>query len=268
MAYDMTLRPPLSISFGLLLASTPLLANTLADVQVIVHPSNAISTLRREQLSKLFLKETILWDDNRKVVPIELSKGNSLRSAFAENVHRQNSDALERYWLKHIYSGKKTPPRELASEQDVLDFVRSNPGAIAYISSATPATGVRVVELESATEGSASRESQRQEILAALDRYEAALEAKNLNELKAIWPNLAQLRAKAKAISDSFKFTRQLEVDLEVTDLKISRDAATVTCRRRDEMVLSNGKPLVNETTATFQLRRRVTSWIIESIEG
>ena len=84
----------------------------------------------------------------------------------------------------------------------------------------------------------------------------------------AIWPSLARRPAEAKKISNSFRLTPQLRVDLEIADLEFTGSSAIVTCSRRDELTLSRGKPIVNESTVTFLLRRYDGDWIIESITG
>jgi hypothetical protein len=53
---------------------------------------------------------------------------------------------IAEFWRQQIFSGRNVPPVEKASDSEVLEFVRSNPGAIGYVSSSTsPAPDVKVV---------------------------------------------------------------------------------------------------------------------------
>jgi ABC-type phosphate transport system substrate-binding protein len=41
---------------------------------------------------------------------------------------------VKSYWQQQIFSGRDVPPPEKQTENDVVAFVRSNPGAIGYVS--------------------------------------------------------------------------------------------------------------------------------------
>ena len=53
---------------------------------------------------------------------------------------------IAEFWRQQIFSGRNVPPVEKASDAEVLDFVRGNPGAIGYVSASTSlAPDVKVV---------------------------------------------------------------------------------------------------------------------------
>jgi hypothetical protein len=55
---------------------------------------------------------------------------------------------VKSFWQRQIFSGSGVPPQERASDEEVLDFVRANPGAVGYVSSDTPnGAGVKVLEV-------------------------------------------------------------------------------------------------------------------------
>ena len=54
--------------------------------------------------------------------------------------------AVKSYWQQQIFSGRGVPPTERSTDSEVLAYVRSNPNAIGYVSSAAALGGsVKVV---------------------------------------------------------------------------------------------------------------------------
>lgn len=113
----------------------------------------------------------------------------------------------------------------------------------------------------------AAENADRQAVLEVLERYEEAMEAKDLEALKELWPRLREIKAEARTISMSFDLTRSLDLDLEVSNVEIGRDEAIVECVRRDEITLTNGEIFENESFVRFRLRRAEGGWRITSLE-
>lgn len=115
---------------------------------VIVHSSNAEIGLTKSELSRLFLKRVARWKDERPVVPVDLDEGSPVRRSFSRAIHGRDVPAIKSYWQQQIFSGRGVPPREVDSEEEVVRLVGRNPGAIGYVSTAAPLTGVKVVKIE------------------------------------------------------------------------------------------------------------------------
>ena len=49
--------------------------------------------------------------------------------------------AVESYWQQQIFAGKEVPPAAKPSDEEVLAYVRSTPGAIGYVSAGASTTG-------------------------------------------------------------------------------------------------------------------------------
>ena len=115
---------------------------------VVVSASNPITSLKRDEASKLFLKKTAKWSDGRDVAPVDQPEGSPVREAFTKAVMKKSVAAVKSYWQQQIFSGRNVPPAERASDGDVLNFVRANPAAIGYVSvTAQVGSGVKVVSV-------------------------------------------------------------------------------------------------------------------------
>lgn len=141
--------PGICAGLGLLLMAGVSSAQSASPFKVIVNASNAVSSLTKVRASRLFLKKTTKWDSGGKVQPVDQLKSSSLRQAFSEQIHDKDVRSVDSYWQTQLFAGRATPPPELASDAEVLSYVRSNAGAIGYVAEgAVLGDGVRVVEIE------------------------------------------------------------------------------------------------------------------------
>jgi ABC-type phosphate transport system substrate-binding protein len=113
--------------------SSPLAAQS-QEFTVIVNASNPVASLPRDDVAKLFLKKTVSWASGQAVAPVELPPTAKARVEFARDILNKSVGQVKSYWQQQIFSGRDVPPPEKQSENDVVAFVRSNPGAIGYVS--------------------------------------------------------------------------------------------------------------------------------------
>jgi ABC-type phosphate transport system substrate-binding protein len=129
----------------LLLVVRPSHGAEVAGFQVVVHPSNPLTEVKRSQLAQLFLKKSTQWPSGQPALPVDLGDGSPVRAAFSDNVLKRSVPAVRAYWQQRIFSGRDVPPAEKATEADVLGFVRANPGAVGYVASGVAPAGVKVL---------------------------------------------------------------------------------------------------------------------------
>ena len=121
---------------GVLVAPRPAAAQSVR-YKVIVNAANPASVLMASELSRIYLGTANVWPDRTLVLAIDQKNG-SLRETFLHDIVGKDSTTLSRYWEQAIFSGKGVPPRTLSSDGEIVDFVRKNPGAIAYVDASTP----------------------------------------------------------------------------------------------------------------------------------
>ena len=97
-----------------------------------------------------------------------------------------------------------------------------------------------------------------------LTRYRSALEARNLDALKRLWPGLTVPAQEAMRI----EFQHASRITVEIVDPRITGtgDTATVNFIRRYEVFTVEGEPLQSESHATMEVRLTGGSWVIERI--
>jgi len=118
---------------------------------VIVHATNQVAQISKQELSQFFLKKVKHWkDSDAEVLPVDLVDTLPVRERFSEAVHNRDIASIKAYWQKQIFSGRGVPPEEKKSEAEVLQYISDNPGAIGYISGGTPIDeyeNVKVVDI-------------------------------------------------------------------------------------------------------------------------
>jgi ABC-type phosphate transport system substrate-binding protein len=107
-----------------------------ARFRVIVHPTVKGSQIPRAALSSIFLKRASKWGDGSAVKPVDQSLRSTLRMSFSADVLQQDLMEIQMYWQREIASGHVPPPVK-ASDEEIVSFVASTPGAIGYVSAGT-----------------------------------------------------------------------------------------------------------------------------------
>ena len=118
------------------------------DFKVIVNSANSTSELTADAAAKLFLKQTPKFPNGTAAQPVDQGKGSPLRATFSKAVLGRAVAAVETYWQQQIFAGKEVPPPSKASDDEVVAYVKANPGAIGYVSSGTSTAGVKVVDIK------------------------------------------------------------------------------------------------------------------------
>ncbi|HUQ88835.1 MAG TPA: TonB family protein [Vicinamibacterales bacterium] len=132
-----------------LLAGTPVAAQD--GYRIVVNPSNPVSSLSKGQVSKLFLEKTT-WDDGAAAAPVDLLPASPVREGFSKDVLGLSVPAAVDRMLAATRVAGGNPPPAVASDREVLAYVRLKPGAIGYVSLAADITGVKVVAVGGKTE--------------------------------------------------------------------------------------------------------------------
>lgn len=119
--------------------------------RIVVNPSNPVSSLSKGQVSKLYLDKTT-WDDGAVAAPIDLLPSSPVREGFSRDVLGLTVPAvIDRIREVAKVSGGNPLPA-VASDREVLAYVRLKTGAIGYVSLAADVTGVKVVAVGGKTE--------------------------------------------------------------------------------------------------------------------
>jgi len=115
-----------------------------AQVVVIVNPKSGISTLSNEQLASLYLGKASSLPGG-VTQALDLPESSPAREQFYSKATGKNAAQVKAIWARLAFSGKATPPKELASAAEVKKQVASQPDAIGYIEKSAADGSVKTV---------------------------------------------------------------------------------------------------------------------------
>src|SRR5882672_9352552 len=139
------LWPVLALPLVLATRPAPLRAQDLS-YRVVVHVTNPVTRLTREQTSQIFLRVVTLWDNRKPVLPVDQPADSPVRRAFTKQVHRRTTASVQTYWQQQTFAGRGVAPPERASDAEVLAYIRQFPNGIGYVTAdATLGSDVKVV---------------------------------------------------------------------------------------------------------------------------
>jgi ABC-type phosphate transport system substrate-binding protein len=131
----------------LILGRTPIEAASSAPYRVIVHHDVKGARISRGALTSIFLKQAPKWGDGIAIHPVDQSVRSEVRRSFSGDILLQGVVEVQIYWQRRMSLGV-TPPPVKGTDEEVVRYVANTPGAIGYVSSATPLPeSVKAVEL-------------------------------------------------------------------------------------------------------------------------
>ena len=131
--------------FGAALAAAALAAgNAAAELVVIVNPKNPATALTADQVAQIYLGRAGSFPSGGAATPLDLKEG-ALRDEFYAKVTDKNPGQVKAFWSKQMFSGKASPPRELASPAEVKRAVAGDASAVGYIDRAALDSSVKEV---------------------------------------------------------------------------------------------------------------------------
>jgi ABC-type phosphate transport system substrate-binding protein len=120
---------------ALVLAAAP----ALAEVVAVVGAKSPAATMNNEQVAQFFLGKS------NTMTPIDQPEGSPLRNEFYKKVADKDASQAKALWSKLVFTGKATPPKEVAGSAEVKKAVAADPKAIGYIEKSAVDATVKVV---------------------------------------------------------------------------------------------------------------------------
>lgn len=126
---------------------------------MVINEANPTPEMAVKMVSRIFKKQRSRWeaweeegpDESKnkvKVEPVDREPKADVRGLFSRKVHGRSASAIVSFWQKQIFSGRDAPPKQEASNQKVLDYVREHREAIGYVSSSvTLGKGVKELKI-------------------------------------------------------------------------------------------------------------------------
>jgi len=109
-----------------------------AEVVVIVSAKSTASTMTADQIAQIYLGKST------QMKPVD-SGDAPVRSQFYAGVAGKDAAQVKAIWSKLVFTGKATPPKELATSAEVVKAVAADPTSLGYVERTAVDPSVKIV---------------------------------------------------------------------------------------------------------------------------
>ncbi len=121
---------------------------TAQSYKVIVNSKNTITSINKSEISQIFYKKKKNWSDGQAIVPVDLSSSSPVRAEFTKNIHAKSVAAIRNYWQQAAFTGAGIAPVEKLTDEEVIDYVKTHPGGIGYVSVSAKLSDVKEISVQ------------------------------------------------------------------------------------------------------------------------
>jgi len=122
-----------------------LIGHSQAQVAVVVGAKSGATAMTAAQVADLFLGKSDQMAGQGTALLLDHPEGDALRDQFYTKVTGKSAAQVKAAWSRLVFSGKATPPKELANSSEVKKIVASNPNSIGYIEKSAVDSSVKVL---------------------------------------------------------------------------------------------------------------------------
>ncbi len=116
-------------------------------VTVVCNESVTADKLTKDNIQEMFMGRKTRWNDGQKIVLSTLKEGPAHEAFLNEYVESTPQQFLT-HWKKQVYTGRGKMPMSFNTTQELIDFVKKNPGAIGYVPSAEYQNQAKSITIE------------------------------------------------------------------------------------------------------------------------
>ena len=116
-----------------------------AQVAVVVGARSTASTLTTEQAASLFLGKSEQLPGVGVALLLDQPESAAVREFFYTKVTGKSAAQVKATWSRLVFSGKATPPKEIANSEAVKKLVAANPNTVGYIEKSAVDSTVKVL---------------------------------------------------------------------------------------------------------------------------
>lgn len=116
----------------LLLIFTPVqltVAAPLQSIVIVINTTDKNLVLNKQQIRHIYMGGAL----SNHFKPVHLPQGNPMRVDFNTKVVGLTESRMQAYWAQMKFTGRSSPPIELSSVDEVIDYLKRVDNAVAYL---------------------------------------------------------------------------------------------------------------------------------------
>jgi ABC-type phosphate transport system substrate-binding protein len=116
-----------------------------SQVAVVVSAKSTATAMTNDQAAALFLGKSDQIPGVGTALLLDQSESSAVREQFYSKVAGKSGSQVKAAWSRLVFSGKATPPKEIATSAEVKKMVANNANAIGYIEKSAVDASVKVL---------------------------------------------------------------------------------------------------------------------------
>jgi hypothetical protein len=105
-----------------------------ADFYIVVQAGNPQLALSRKEAVDLFMGRSRAFSNGDFALMLDLPRDHPRRAAFYQALTGLTAAEVNSYWSRLMFSGQNMPPQPLPDEATIVEIVKRNQNAIAWLS--------------------------------------------------------------------------------------------------------------------------------------
>lgn len=125
-----------------------LLSPQAYSIDIISNSTADTASLSVTQLRRIYSMRQVRWPNGTPIVVYVLASNHSLHQQFCQEQLRLFPYQLDRIWNKLTFSGYGVAPIKMATEDELIEAVRSTKGAIGYVENLSEVNDVNIIKID------------------------------------------------------------------------------------------------------------------------
>ena len=130
-----------------MLAVTFMAQSQAPVVSVIANTSVSSQEISVDQIRRIFSMRQTVWPNNQQITVFVLTNQHDTHKTFSTKVLGMFPYQLDRIWNKLVYSGLGEEPIKVQTEQEMIERISQQPGAIGYVMGQVNIDTVKIIEV-------------------------------------------------------------------------------------------------------------------------
>jgi hypothetical protein len=118
--------------------------SSFAEISVIVNSANA-DQINAKLIKRIYLGKIKAFPNGKKIKVLTLKDDAAETEIFRQSALKKSNSQFKSYWSKLAFTGKGTPPTEVANAAEMINAVKANVSAIGFIDSSAVTGDVKVI---------------------------------------------------------------------------------------------------------------------------
>ena len=118
---------------------------TFSKIYVVTNADAPITNLSKKELRDLYLGRTKSFPNGEYAKVIDRQGNEELRTKFFKTVCNMSPRKVDAFWAKLVFSGRMHPLEKMEADAEVLNSLKDDKYALAFVSSAPVHANLKIV---------------------------------------------------------------------------------------------------------------------------